>query len=245
MRRNLHETAQEQPSVHVSNRGASFRRIQSVALLELPAEVRQIILRQLLWSSHPLESLQNTLAWQARAVRELCPTLSLYPSILRTCRQLHEEGTAILYGENSLSVRCDTFMAPGSGLSSYPFIFWQDWDGNSASIPQRLLSMTSKLTVHVYLDNCDKNTIKKLQQQLRTCVRVIRLLGAWQHLTIKITRRLRIAVSKENWAAAEEKVISPLRCLRIRYANFSGEISATTKDVASLMMSPTSLPDCR
>lgn len=70
--------------------------------LQLPAEVRLIILRQLLRSDKPIYSLGST------DDIEYFNSIQRSTQLLRTCQLLHNEGLAILYYENTL---CVDFMA--------------------------------------------------------------------------------------------------------------------------------------
>jgi hypothetical protein len=70
--------------------------VTSIVFLSFPLEIRRLIYRCLLFQNIPLASNPN----------------SLHPNILRTCRQIHDEGREILYGENVLMVQVVLQTAP-------------------------------------------------------------------------------------------------------------------------------------
>ena len=84
-----------------------------LSFLDLPAELRNHIYRILLVS-------RLIPALRKLCVRNHCsdyalPTLPIHPALLATCRQIHEEATPLLYGEN-------TFTAHASLLTTMPYL---------------------------------------------------------------------------------------------------------------------------
>lgn len=74
-------------------KGAQWR--QGAGLFEVPLEVRQAIYRYLLVAEEPIEVQSG---WSEVRRRQ---GLDLHPTFLRSCRQIHDEATEVLYSENS------------------------------------------------------------------------------------------------------------------------------------------------
>src|SRR2546421_3892784 len=85
--------------------------------MELPAEIRLEILRELLWAPEPLKLLReapeqaNTLPMLSYPVGPQSwndgvtgTNYTLYPEILAVCRKLNEEGALVLDEENTVEV---------------------------------------------------------------------------------------------------------------------------------------------
>ena len=68
----------------------------------LPPELRLQILRHLLLATKPVQMVRDER--KCRDCHEKLDDFTLFPSILRTCRLLHEEGLGVLYSENCFLV---------------------------------------------------------------------------------------------------------------------------------------------
>ncbi|KAK6332786.1 hypothetical protein TWF696_002809 [Orbilia brochopaga] len=94
----------------------------AATLIGLPAEIRLLILEDLLVSTYISEDSNKPEVWpyadkDAIAAEEHRP---LHPQILRTCRKLHTEGIALLYSKNSFCIHtphanCDDDQFDGLG----------------------------------------------------------------------------------------------------------------------------------
>lgn len=110
------------------------------ALVRLPAEVRNQILNQLLLSDKPLSHLpaepkddeHRKISKTYDDDAKLSPNYSFSPAVLATCQTLHQQGSAILYGENELTIT--VVVRPEIGRSDACYIFdgsvpiQGDWD---------------------------------------------------------------------------------------------------------------------
>lgn len=78
----------------------------SSRLMKLPAELRVKILRMLLKDADPFDTIEPHLSndWYRKMLTRQGPSMSA--QILSCCQQINVEGQAVLYGENSLVVRC-------------------------------------------------------------------------------------------------------------------------------------------
>lgn len=115
----------------------------SSRLLALPAELRNEILYHLLLQPQQSSSLSNLTGWP----RSPKPP-QLDANILLTCKQLHAEGTPILYGEN-------TFCAHPGLLSSLPSLLLATRPYRIALPPvksARLIPLIKRFYIHVRLD---------------------------------------------------------------------------------------------
>ena len=75
-------------------------------ILDLPYDIREIILKELLVSPRPLEELPYIYHQQNKAAQRTMPTIpGLSGQVLRVCQLLREEGTHILYGDNVACIR--------------------------------------------------------------------------------------------------------------------------------------------
>lgn len=79
-----------------AKRGANDRErsMKAFPFLQLPSEIRQMIYRELLLSTHPLIVHFRYAYWFETGTRP-------YPSILLANKQIHDEAAAVLYGENT------------------------------------------------------------------------------------------------------------------------------------------------
>lgn len=87
-------------------------------LLDLPREIRDGVLQELLFSSEPLKyrDAENVVMTYYQLDRmDKSRNYALYTEILRTCKQLHEEGSPIL---QSNTVGLDVWCAHGSVFTS-------------------------------------------------------------------------------------------------------------------------------
>jgi hypothetical protein len=96
--------------------------------MDLPTEIRRKILRYLLYQERPVEfnselmhrimytrvRPSDKLLWKATE-----PTLSLFPHVLRVCRQIYKEGSEILYS-NTLNIRVGE---PGLNPNRHPAVY--------------------------------------------------------------------------------------------------------------------------
>jgi hypothetical protein len=77
-------------------------------LLDSPREIRESVLRELLYSSEPLKyrDAEHVVIRhdQLSRITTNKRNYNLYPEILRTCKQLHEEGTPILHRLNTVGI---------------------------------------------------------------------------------------------------------------------------------------------
>ncbi|KPI35979.1 uncharacterized protein AB675_10492 [Cyphellophora attinorum] len=87
--------------------GTSYYTAQQLTLLGLPEEVRKLILDYLLTCDEPLFYEKSKAIDKFYGVRNPTPSPTLWPAILRACKQLRDEGERILYS-NELGIRIDT-----------------------------------------------------------------------------------------------------------------------------------------
>ena len=74
--------------------------LKGCPLLQLPREIRVLILQRLLYSPEPLgrKSVDNH---EDISERRLMNAFTLYPAIMRVCRQVYDEGYEVLYCQNT------------------------------------------------------------------------------------------------------------------------------------------------
>jgi len=94
-------------------------------LMELPAEVRLKLLRELLWQPEPLKKIGRRY-WLTPVAHVEGTNYAFHPAILATCRKLNEEGCTVLYEENTVDVifflsRSTTISTESTGWAMKPF----------------------------------------------------------------------------------------------------------------------------
>ena len=93
--------------------------------MQLPAELRLKILRNLLKQSHPLHTISRTLPLKGRLDRsKFDDNVSISAQILRCCQQFYSEGYQVLYNENVLEILiCEDYYYAEERLSLYGLSF--------------------------------------------------------------------------------------------------------------------------
>ena len=87
--------------------------LSTSSFLQLPAELRDSIYALVLTPPH-IPHLRR-LATRGLCSDYILPSLNLSPALLRTCRQVHDEATSILYGANQ-------FASHPSLLTAMPYL---------------------------------------------------------------------------------------------------------------------------
>lgn len=142
---------------------------KQLPILSFPWEIRNKILRELLYSPTPLRC-------RDLKVREeqVCRNHKLHPKILQTCSQLYEEGRAILWGANT--IRIDLCLS-----------LQVDRHWSVAGIPQASSHSSGKLVLRRVRSIFDETTKLHIFLDLR-CYDP--LVGKWgpdpQHLQIEV-----------------------------------------------------------
>ncbi|KAH7338517.1 hypothetical protein BKA66DRAFT_62408 [Pyrenochaeta sp. MPI-SDFR-AT-0127] len=72
-------------------------------LMNLPAELRNEVYRELLLTTIPLQLIHDRPSWPDVSI----PGKKLHPTILRTNHKVYDEALAILYGENTWYIQID------------------------------------------------------------------------------------------------------------------------------------------
>ncbi|EKG16523.1 hypothetical protein MPH_06299 [Macrophomina phaseolina MS6] len=83
--------------------------------LRLPGELRNAIYELLLTPPELTSQQRRAAAVHSSSCSSSLPKADIHPAILRTCKQIHEEATAILYARN-------TFSAHSTLLTKMPFL---------------------------------------------------------------------------------------------------------------------------
>lgn len=85
---------------------SSRRSRKCFRLLDLPREIRDGILRELLYSPHPLRyrDAENANIYADTFTQQSKQSFAFYPEILRTCKQLYMEGAPILQNANTIGL---------------------------------------------------------------------------------------------------------------------------------------------
>jgi hypothetical protein len=182
------------------------------ALLELPAEIRLNILKQLLWQQEPLKIIEEASLSRPRCSCSTCErrrgsppsehrqsTFHFTPAILRTCRALHAEGVEVLYNNViSCEVLCDFTCHIREGPYQSSFLR-PEWTINGDNVlcasggfhetlydPRALMSRVKRLDIVVlvrYDDECS-STRRAVQAFVQGTTKLPQLSEVTIHLLI-------------------------------------------------------------
>ena len=198
--------------------------------MELPAEIRLEILRELLWAPEPLKLLReapeqvNTLPMLSYPVGPQSwddgvtgTNYTLYPEILAVCRKLNEEGGLVLYEENTVDVVA--YFNPG-----YPYgprFGWMGHLSSLTSISESFNARVRKLRITVDARIPLFQTSKATREVLRELVKVLQANPQWCSLNIRLENRVYGLMHDE--LSSDEEILRPLNLLRrLQHIEFTG-----------------------
>jgi hypothetical protein len=198
--------------------------------MELPAEVRLEILRELLWTPEPLKLLR-----EASEQANTLPTLphpvgpqswddgvtgtnyTLYPEILRVCRKLNEEGGPVLYGENTV----DVVASSNPGFPYGPRFEWMGHLSSLASISESFSVRTRKLRITVDARIPLFATSRAIREVVRELVKVLQANPQWCSLDNRLENQISHPLGGET--PSNEEILWPLNLLRrLQHIEFTG-----------------------
>ena len=165
-------------------------------LLNLPPEVRGIILHELLSMTQPIEFVgEDDWDWERR-VRYSPPRL-LWPEILRACKMLYEEGAEMLYS-NTIECRVGIPWGPGMPtlysarmkILSTHFKLWEEpnVDNRLASVLERV----QKVNIDILADcGCKITPLEDdfsdcLDMGIRLITKMLRKYPNWIQVTVNL-----------------------------------------------------------
>lgn len=218
--------------------------LKKCSLLQLPPEVRARILQHLLYSAEPLGRKSGVPVSMNRSItyRFNEKSFTLYPAILRVCRQIYEEGKDILYRQNTakatLSWRNERLLFPPSSMSCLHNIL--PLGSHDFELTRRFTKWD--VTVEVYLD----------------CPRTVRFMVAnfifGILCTIPNLHELKVRLlwygmgnqiqigNHQDFDDVAEQLFRPFSKLRVRKVDFvdkDGRPIRTMESLSRLMMSDT------
>ena len=208
--------------------------------MELPAEIRLEILRELLWAPEPLKLLR-----EASEPANILPTLfstvglpswddgvtgtnyTLYPEILAVCRKLNEEGGPVLYEENTVDVMVCCQLEYSDG----PWIEWMGRPSSLASISESLSARGRKLRITV------RDPCRAARTLVRGLVDILRENPQWCSLDVRLgDMRNGLFSNEEDKICSNEKMLRPLYLLRrlqhIEVTGVSPQFAAELSELA-------------
>jgi hypothetical protein len=173
-------------------------------LMELPAEVRLKLLRELLWQPEPLKKIGRRY-WLTPVAHVEGTNYAFHPAILATCRKLNEEGCTVLYEENTVDV---IFFSFAFDYNQYR-IDWMGYEtvleGVSKSLSQRARKL--RITVNVYSQRYVPADI--VRSDLRYLVKILQENPQWCSLHIHLERE-----ELDDEAIRHPAPAAPCRCDR-------------------------------
>ncbi len=217
-------------------------------LLDLPPEVRALVLEELLLLSEPVEftsyKMQYGTVAQWRAHFAALPPPRLFPAILCTCKQLYEEGSTILYS-NTIMCRIsntkDKLLWCGNPL----VILARRW-GEVGELPRAILNKISRIHIEIYLHYEDPYyNLMQVEDAVRELAKGIRTKApSWHDFSIELVHAEPIGERTTDYFESPDEVLKPLIYLR-KYSKvlIKGASEPFTSELTDLMTSATPCVD--
>jgi hypothetical protein len=198
--------------------------------MELPAEIRLEILRELLWTPEPLKLLRdaskqaNTLPTLSYPVRPQSwddgvtgTNYTLYPEILAVCRKLNEEGGLVLYEENTV----DVVASFNPGFPYGPRFEWMGHLSSLASISESFNTRTRKLRITIDARTPLFHPPMVMREVVRELVKVLQANPQWCSLDIRLENHISDPMRYEF--SSDKEILRPLKLLRrLQHIEFTG-----------------------
>jgi hypothetical protein len=233
--------------------------------MELPAEVRLEILRELLWTPEPLKVSRKAPptrltgdwptappSWDGKVIGT---NYTLCPEILAVCRKLNEEGSPVLYEKNTMDVVASfdrgyfpvtplNAVHPYAGDRIYPYGTKLEWMGrlsSLASIPESFSARARKLRITVEVRTQPHDNSKCTRGVVRELVKVLRANPQWCSLDVRLedhtTRPVGYEISPDE-IYLDEEILRPLNLLRrIQHIEFTGVSPQFAAELTELVKS--------
>jgi hypothetical protein len=228
------------PGTHKRSRKA--RQASTFNLLGLPIEVRALILRELLLLPEPVEFTSTQYQgitsdvwkeWEASL-----PPRKLFPEILCTCRQLNNEGDAILYS-NTIMWRIGNISDKDAWEEES--IYTQPYRGGRirdlpAILRDKIRSVHIELLVHTAGPSW--NVDELTHEAIELGEDFHRSKPKWERLSIQLTHATSAADSVSDYSADAEKIVRRLMYIRnLTSATITGAPDDVSAKMISLMTS--------
>jgi len=198
--------------------------------MELPAEIRLEILRELLRAPEPLRLFReaseqaNTLPMlfypvgpQSWADGVTGTNYTLYPEILAVCRKLNEEGGLVLYEENTI----DVVASFNPGYPCGPRFEWMGHLSSLTSISESFNARARKLRITIDASIPLFHTSKAIREVVRELVKILQANPQWRSLDIRLENRIYGPMQDE--ISSDEEILRPLNLLRrLQHIEFTG-----------------------
>lgn len=212
------------------------------SLLQLPPELRLRILQHLLYSAEPLGSKGGDCVPQSCVLTySFDQNFTLYPAVLRVCRQIYDEGKDILYRQNTakaiMSSR-DQFLGSPPNIRCLHIL--SPWGSRELELTRHFIKW--EVTVMVY-QACPRNARAMVAEFISKILWEIPKLHE-----LKVRLRwyneccgIRIA-NHQDFDDMAEQLFRPFSTLRVRKAEFVDQNDRPIRTILSLsrlMMSDT------
>ena len=235
-------------------------KVPSKSLMDLPAEIRRLILTELLSCHEPVEfnghpgykSKPNT---RAQYLIQACTPANgkLHPRILRTCKQLYLEGSEILYN-NTINCRVgEPYLNTDQDPQFEAFVLGSPLTrrtGNNGirnSLPPAVVHKISKVHVQLFAhQQRDKRDISQcdMESGIEVLAYAFRSAPAWKHVTIEMIHVYKSGkFQREPRAPADsarfESKLHPWRYIRNRTSVTITGVSGNLVDALPAAMTST------
>ena len=241
-----------------SSKRARTERDQPRSMMDLPAEVRSLILKELLSLDTPIEYhlpmyLPNSTWAQGLpdGVKKLWQTTPpanglLYPQILRTCKRLYLEGSPILYN-NTINCRVgQTYLKPDRGRQNTLYVMGRPFNTKYMNVPPAVRSKMSRIHIQLFAHHQNRKRFDSSENMawgIRKLTVAMRSVPAWKHIEIEV-----LHVYKSNVVQHQprkpadnvpfEQALNPCRYIRNRSSvRISGIEGTLISALRALMVS--------
>ena len=226
------------PAAVADGRNSKRRRnhAQRVGLLDLPVEVRCIILKELLCRSEPIK-FQSLLYRRIHNLEEYLqtqPPRILWPEILATCNQLCLEGTGILYSNTFGCWAGNIDPAHDDNQHPFPRVLAGKYYADLDMVPQNAVMCLPTIAFQFYV-HPGKTELSRLRSSARRFARILRRTDhRWDHVKIQLVCSHALGPQQSF-----DKALEPFCHIRkMRDVEISGTTDAQYgQDLARQMMS--------
>jgi hypothetical protein len=214
--------------------------------MELPAEIRLNILRELLWTPEPLKILRKDFQQTNTLVRWGRPAAprssdggitginsSLFPEILAVCHKLNQEGGPVLYEENTM----DVMVFCSSDQFHDPEVEWMGHRSSLVTIPRSFSARARKLRITVEVRSQFDDSIH-MRKAVRKLVKGLQANPQWCSLDVRLEDNIPGHVRGEFSSNLDEEILRPLNLLRqLRHIKLTGVSPQFATELSELMKS--------
>lgn len=224
------------------------------SLLDLPIEVRAIVLKELLYCSDPkgFESSSATgseygqfSGGREQWLEQFQTIPRLHPAILVTCKQMHQEGSPILF-QNVIQCRIGGPPNRKGAVDGEPLPNIDVWllgrglPHDLRFVPPNVVKMMSSINIEIYLDYEQRNfELQGMMAYARRLALQLHDAGRWTNMRIELVHSVPPSRRVTRAFTTPDEVLYPFRWIRNRkQVTIVGVSEDFAKHLSTLMTSP-------